>query len=157
MLDIFLNIICAIVSNIAFSIFFNVPKRAILYCTITGTIGWITYYLFHLYLFGNAMSNFLASVVIGICAEYFSHRLKMPSTVFIYVGIVMLVPGYGMYISMEHFAKEEYLIAFNTGVLAVIHAICIAVGVLVSSIFSKSIKRVKKIRFNKILENNEQE
>lgn len=154
-MDLFLNIMCAIISNIAFSIFFNVPKRAVIYCTLTGTIGWVTYYLLHLYLLGNAASNFLASVIIGICAEYFSHKIKMPSTVFIYIGIIMLVPGYRMYMCMEYFAKEEYLMALNTGSIAVIYAVSIAVGVLVSSIFSKSIKRVKFSRFNKIQENND--
>lgn len=154
-MDLFLNIISAIISNIAFSVFFNVPKKAIIYCTITGTVGWMTYYLLHLYFFGNSASNFFAAIVIGGCAEYFSYKIKMPSTVFIYIGIMMLVPGYKMYVSMEHFAKEEYIIALNIGAIAVVHAICIAVGVLISSIFSKSIKRVKLMRFSKLYENND--
>jgi len=45
-MDLFLNVMCAIVSSIAFSIFFIVPKKAIVYCTITGTISWIVYSIF---------------------------------------------------------------------------------------------------------------
>lgn len=154
-MDFFINIVCAILANIAFSVFFNVPKRAIIYCTITGTVGWITYYILHLKFLGNAGSIFFSAIVIGLFAEYFSYRIKMPSTVFIYIGIIMLVPGYGMYMSMEHFANEEYMLAFNTGFIAVVHAICIAVGILISSVFSKSIKRVKLERFNKLNEVSE--
>ena len=52
-MDLFLNIICAVVSSIAFSIFFIVPKKAIVYCTVIGTISWIVYYFCSKY-FGNA-------------------------------------------------------------------------------------------------------
>lgn len=150
-MDLFLNVMCAIVSSIAFSIFFIVPKKAIVYCTITGTISWIVYYFCSKH-FGNAVSNLIASIVVGLFAEYFSVKLRLPSTVFLYIGIVMLVPGYRMYHTMEYFAKSEYLLALNSGISTVIHACSIATGVLISAVFSKSIKRVKFDRVNKINE-----
>ena len=150
-MDLFLNIICAAISSIAFSLFFIVPKKAIIYCAITGTISWIVYYFCSKH-FGNAVSNLIASVVVGLFAEYFSVKLKMPSTVFLYIGIVMLVPGYRMYHTMEYFAKNEYLLALGSGVSTVVHACSIAIGVLISAIFSRSIKRVKFDRVNKINE-----
>ena len=150
-MDLFLNVMCAIVSSIAFSIFFIVPKKAIVYCTITGTISWIVYYFCSKH-FGNAVSNLIASIVVGLFAEYFSVKLRLPSTVFLYIGIVMLVPGYIMYHTMEYFAKSEYLLALNSGISTVIHACSIAIGVLISAVFSKSIKRVKFDRVNKINE-----
>ena len=150
-MDLFLNVMCAIVSSIAFSIFFIVPKKAIVYCTITVTISWIVYYFCSKH-FGNAVSNLIASIVVGLFAEYFSVKLRLPSTVFLYIGIVMLVPGYRMYHTMEYFAKSEYLLALNSGISTVIHACSIAIGVLISAVFSKSIKRVKFDRVNKINE-----
>ena len=150
-MDLFLNVMCAIVSSIAFSIFFIVPKKAIVYCTITGTISWIVYYFCSKH-FGNAVSNLIASIVVGLFAEYFSVKLRLPSTVFLYIGIVMLVPGYRMYHTMEYFAKSEYLLALNSGISTVIHACSIAIGVLISAVFSKSINRVKFDRVNKINE-----
>lgn len=150
-MDLFLNVMCAIVSSIAFSIFFIVPKKAIVYCTITGTISWIVYFFCSKH-FGNAVSNLIASIVVGLFAEYFSVKLRLPSTVFLYIGIVMLVPGYRMYHTMEYFAKSEYLLALNSGISTVIHACSIAIGVLISAVFSKSIKRVKFDRVNKINE-----
>ena len=150
-MDLFLNVMCAIVSSIAFSIFFIVPKKAIVYCTITGTISWIVYYFCSKH-FGNAVSNLIASIVVGLFAEYFSVKLRLPSTVFLYIGIVMLVPGYRMYHTMEYFAKSEYLLALNSGISTVIHACSIAIGVLISAVSSKSIKRVKFDRVNKINE-----
>ena len=150
-MDLFLNVMCAIVSSIAFSIFFIVPKKAIVYCTITGTISWIVYYFCSKH-FGNAVSNLIASIVVGLFAEYFSVKLRLPSTVFLYIGIVMLVPGYRMYHTMEYFAKSEYLLALNSGISTVIHACSIAIGVLISAVFSKSIKRVNFDRVNKINE-----
>lgn len=153
-MDLFMNIICAVLSTVAFSIFFSVPRRAIFFCSLAGTIGWVTYYILYSYFLGNAMSNLIAAIIIGLLAEYFSYKLKMPSTVFLYIGIVMIVPGYAMYHTMEHFANENYILALDNGINAVIHACSIAIGVLISSVFSKSIKRVKFERINKINENN---
>ena len=102
--------------------------------------------------FSNAFSNLIASVIVGLFAEFFSVKLKMPSTVFLYIGIVMLVPGYRMYHTMEYFAKNEYILALNSGISTVVHAGSIAIGVLVSAVFSKSIKRVKFDRVSKINE-----
>lgn len=146
-----LNILCALVASVAFSVFFNVPKKSIIYCTIIGTISWVVYYISSKY-FSNAVSNFIASLIVGVFAEYFSIKLKMPSTVFLYIGIVMLVPGYGMYHTMEYFAKNEYLYALDSAIKTTVHAGSIAIGVLVSAVFSNSIKRVKIERVNKINE-----
>lgn len=151
-MDLIINVICAILSTISFSIFFSVPKRAIFYCSLVGTIGWVSYYILKLHFFGNATSNFIAAIIIGLLAEYFSYKLKMPSTVFLYIGIVMIVPGYSMYNTMEYFARKNYSLSLNSGVNTVVHACSIAIGVLFSSVFSKSIKRVKSDRMNRINE-----
>ena len=95
-MDLFLNIICAVVSSIAFSIFFIVPKKAIVYCTVIGTISWIVYYFCSKY-FGNAVSNLIASLVVGLFAEYFSVKLKMPSTVFLYIVLWNILQKMSIY------------------------------------------------------------
>lgn len=67
----------------------------------------------------------------------------------------MLVPGYGMYHTMEYFSKEEYWTALGIGIDTSIQAASIAIGVLISSVFSKSISRVKILREDKISESLE--
>ncbi len=59
-----------------------------------------------------------------------------------------------MYHTMEYFAKDQYLLALDrNGISTVAHAgLRIAIGVLISAVFSRSIKRVKFDRLNKINE-----
>lgn len=152
-MDILLNIFASFIATFAFSIFFDAPKKALYVCSFVGTVGWMTYYFLNKSLFNNTISNFIASFVIGILGEYFSRRQKLPSTVFVYSGIIMLVPGYGMYHTMEYFAKKEYWLAFNIGIDTALQAGSIAIGILISSIFSRSINRVKLEREEKNLDN----
>lgn len=152
-MDIFLNIFASFVATFAFSVFFDAPKRALFICSLVGTIGWMIFYILNKNIFNDTISNFIASFAIGILGELFSRRLKLPSTVFIYSGIIMLVPGYGMYHTMEHFAKKEYWNAFDIGIDTALQAGAIAIGILSSSIFSKSINRVKLEREEKNIEN----
>lgn len=153
-MEIVINILASFIATFAFAIFFNAPKKAIFVCSLVGTVGWMTFYFLSRNIFDNSISNLIASMAIGLLGEFFSHKLKMPSTVFIYSGIIMLVPGYGMYHTMEYFAKKEYWIAFDVGIDTVIQAGSIAIGILISSIFSRSINRVKKDREIKIQESN---
>lgn len=151
MLEILINVISAGASTVAFAIYFNAPKKSLIYCAIVGIVGWISYYLLVSYVFGSITSNLISAILIAVLSEYFSTKLRMPSTVFIYTGIFMIVPGYAMYHTMEYFANENYLMAFEKGYEAFGLACAIAIGVLIASTFSKSIRRYKQTKhiFNK--------
>ena len=80
-------------------------------------------------------------------------RLRMPATIFIYTGIIPLVPGYGMYNTMQNIVTKNYNIALKVGLETLLQAGAIAMGILLASVFSDSIKRVK-IQRRKIKNNS---
>lgn len=68
---------------------------------------------------------------------------KKPATVFIIPGIVPLVPGSGMYYTMLAITEKRFNDAANIGTETIFIAVAIAMGIIISSSLSKSIKRVK--------------
>lgn len=138
-----LQFILGVIVTFAFAIFFNVPKKSLLDCSLIGAFGWLTLIFVRHITSDIVIATFAGSVLVGILSGNASKRLRMPATVFIYTGMIPLVPGYGMYYTMQNFVTKHYIEAAKIGVDTVLQAGAIAMGILIASVFSDSIKRVK--------------
>ncbi|AXI26705.1 MULTISPECIES: threonine/serine exporter family protein [Gemella] len=130
------------ISTLAFSFLFNAPKKSILVCSVIGAAGWLAYYYVKL-ISGIIIASFSGAIIIGVLASSASKKLRMPATIFIYTGIIPLVPGYGMYHTMRSLVTKSYHLAAKIGIDTILQAGAIAVGILIASMFSSSIRRVK--------------
>ena len=135
--NIIIQFVAGFVVSFAFAIFFNAPKKSLLSCGIVGAVGWLAYVLTKL-VSDVVVGSFVGALCVGILSTSASKRLRMPATIFIYTGIIPLVPGYGMYI-----VTKNYNIALKVGLETLLQAGAIAMGILLASVFSDSIKRVK--------------
>ena len=141
--SVFIQFIAGFVVSIAFAIFFNAPKRSLFTCGLIGAIGWLVQVVANLLLTDVVVSSFLGAVCVGILSTNASRFLKLPATIFIYTGMVPLVPGYGMYNTMQNIVTKNYSVASQVGIETIHQAGAIAMGILLASVFSASIQRVK--------------
>lgn len=88
-----------------FAILFNVPRRALPYCIVTGGLG----HAFRTLLIGWGMTivpaTLFAAISIGFMARAFAHRLQMPSLIFAVSGSIPMVPGVFAYSTMISLLK----------------------------------------------------
>ena len=141
--SVFIQFIAGFVVSIAFAIFFNAPKRSLFTCGLIGAIGWLVQVVANLLLTDVVVSSFLGAVCVGILSTNASRFLKLPATIFVYTGMVPLVPGYGMYNTMQNIVTKNYSVASQVGIETILQAGAIAMGILLASVFSASIQRVK--------------
>ena len=141
--SVFIQFIAGFVVSIAFAIFFNAPKRSLFTCGLIGAIGWLVQVVANLLLTDVVVSSFLGAVCVGILSTNASRFLKLPATIFIYTGMVPLVPGYGMYNTMQNIVTKNYSVASQVGIETILQAGAIAMGILLASVFSASIQSVK--------------
>lgn len=88
------------VAAVGFAMLFNVPRRSLIACALTGATGHaIRALLMH---FGmNIIPATLAgATVLGFVAEYCSHRWSAPALVFTVTGAIPMVPGAFAYRAM---------------------------------------------------------
>lgn len=137
------HFIFALISTVGFSILFNVPKRSIFYAGLTGGIGWTVYMYIKALTLSSAFSIFLASIIVGVLGEIFARIDKKPVTTFVIPGIVPLVPGYTMYLSMVNLINQEFYTAIKLGTEAVFTSGAISVGIIIVTSVAKIIK-IKK-------------
>lgn len=140
--NLIINFIAGFIVTFAFAIFFNAPKRSLLSCSIIGAVGWLVFVIGK-YFSDIVIGTLIGAICVGVLSTNASKRLKMPATIFIYTGIIPLVPGYGMYHTMQNVVTKNYGIAAKIGVDTVLQAGAIAMGILIAAVFSDSINRVK--------------
>jgi uncharacterized membrane protein YjjB (DUF3815 family) len=131
-------------ATIGFGIFFGAPFNSIIPTGFSGAVSWIVYYFFSNNFGGPISATFIASFCVGIFGEGLAIRYKKPATVFITPGIVSMVPGAGMYYTMQHLVQNDFYNAASYGTQTFFVAAAIAIGIVTATVFSRSIKRFKK-------------
>lgn len=120
-----IQIIGAFIAIVAFSIVIETPKKFLIYCGLTGAVGWAVYLAVNAG-YGPIWGNFVSALVISLMSHLFARILKTPVTIFLISGILTLVPGATMYHTgyelfmgnMEEAASYLALTAQIAGVIA---------------------------------------
>lgn len=123
----------AFLASGAFSLIYNIHGPGILICAFGGALAWFTYLLSAPLLQSDISQTFVAALVISVYAEIMARVRKCPVTGYLLVAIFPLVPGGGIYYTMEY-AMEGEVEAFLDSFLHTLGlAGAIAVGVLLVS------------------------
>ncbi len=135
--------ICAGISTVFFGMYFNAPKKSLYGNFITGTIGILVYYILE-----NVSGKFIAltasSLCIGLVSEVLTKIFKYPATIYLIPSLLPLVPGLAIFRTMQALAMQDYNSVFSNGLNAIISSTALALGIVISTIFSRSINRVRK-------------
>lgn len=126
-----------------FAVYFSIPSHVIFISGLVGGSSWTLHYIVFAFLNNKILGTFLASLFTGILGEYLAIKLKKPATVFITPGIIPLVPGAGMYYTMSYLVEKDFSGAATIGTETLFLAAAISIGIIGSTVFSKSIRTFK--------------
>lgn len=120
---------------LAFGIVFHADRKKLGFFALAGAISWLTHYYVTLLTGDNLYGSFAAAVASSIYAEVLARKQKTPVTVYFIAGILPLVPGKGIYETMEFFVlgDNEKFVQTGLNTLAVAAVIGFAM-IVVSSI-----------------------
>ena len=131
--ELLLPVFYASLCSAAFAIIYNVYGTGILVCALGGALGWLSYLLSAPLLHSDIGQMFVAAVTISVYAEIMARVRKFPVTGYQMVAALPMVPGGGIYYTMEHAINGE-IDAFLESFLHTLGlAGAIAVGVLLVS------------------------
>ena len=140
MIKIIIESIVSSLATLGFSLFYDSPKKSYKIVLLSGFVSWFIYKNFTEILNNKFISALFASVAVGIIGEISSRKIQMPVTVFVIPGIISLVPGADMYYTMYYTIQQNSTLAFTHAKNAMLFAASIALGILVASLSSRSIK-----------------
>lgn len=130
----------------AFCVLFELRRwQYILSASFTGAVSWLVFALLE-----GSMDDvgryFVATIAVAVLSEVFARVFKAPATLFLIVGIIPLVPGGGIYYTMDALIGGDMALCFRRGMETAACASAIAVGSsLVSSVVRILPKRGKKL------------
>ena len=114
-MPLFMHFIFSFISSIGFAIFLSAPKSTLPACGLTGGVGWAVYYYLMTLSNNDLVANFFAAIIVSLLSEIFARKLKQPAIVFVIPGIILLVPGIGMYNTMLYLVQNNYTLAISKG------------------------------------------
>jgi len=116
-----------------FAYFFHINKYDILWTSVAGGLGWVTFVVLQKGLETPTVAYFAGALCVGIVSEIFAILFRKPATVYIVSGIIPFVPGGGMYQTMLYSTLGNMDAAAVTGFQTISAAGAIAVGIAIAS------------------------
>lgn len=123
-----------------FELLMNAPKKTLVHSSITASLGYLVYEYFIIK--GNpVLAFFLGTTLVAVLGEIFARKFKMPATIFIFPGVIPIVPGIGLYNTLLAFVQDDILSALEIGVNTILNIGCMAVAMAMVSLLALKIKK----------------
>lgn len=123
--------------SFAFALVFNIPKNKLVLSAIGGLLGQLTYIIFQTIISNDVALYFLATIAISLYAEILARVTKSPTTLFLAVALIPLVPGGGVYYTMLYLLNGNIELGMTTGLHTLGISGALAMGIiLVTSSFN---------------------
>lgn len=140
-MEIITQIGLSFVATACFGVIFNAPIKAIPWCGIVGSLGWMIYSLLSQHGVYEVHASFLGAFVVAIVAHIYARKFRMPMIVFSVSGIIPLVPGGIAYNSMRHIVEVDYLTGMEYGMRAFLISGAIAMGLVFAEVIMQLMYR----------------
>lgn len=138
----------AFLACIPFCILFNI-HAGIFICALGGGLGWLVYLLTEPLFHSGLLQVFSAAIFISAYSEIMARIRKCPVTGYLIVAFFPLVPGGGIYYTMEHAINGETELFLETFLHTLGLAGALAVGVLLVSSFVRLMKTLRRHPFRR--------
>lgn len=128
--------IYSLLFSVGFGIVYRIRGKALLVSSIGGMLSWMAC-LFFQHFVGLVMANFFAALVFSTYAELSARLLKKPASLFLVIALFPLVPGTGIYATMQALVRADYTSAQASGMETLSIAGALALGIVIVSSFAR--------------------
>ena len=131
-----IQILFAALACCGYCILFNIRTPGMFICMAGGGLGWAAYLLAERISSSALFAYFAAAASISLYAEIMARIRKFPAFSYLVIALLPLVPGAGVYYTVEYLLQGSEMLSVGQGVRTAAAAGLIAVGMLVvSSLF----------------------
>ncbi|MBQ3860184.1 MAG: threonine/serine exporter family protein [Clostridia bacterium] len=131
-----IQVTAAAFSCLGFCLLYNIRTFGMFICMAGGALGWGVYLAAGRFGAKGLLCNFLAAAAISLYAEIMARIRKFPSFSYLVIALLPLVPGAGVYYTVEYLLQEDASMSLRQGTETAAIAGLLAVGIMmVSSVF----------------------
>lgn len=146
-------ILSSFVASFGFGIIFNIKGKKLVAAAVAGCLGSVVYTLLMDHGEAEPVCMLLASISFSIFSEIFARLYHTPVTTFVICALIPLVPGKGMYMTMQEVVAGNTNGALQEGLATLSNAGGLALGIIAVSSLTRLFFRYKSIHKKHLLEN----
>ena len=144
MKDAVIQIISGCIGTLGFGVLFNIRGKKLLFGALGGFIAWTLYVIFSLFIPNEAVIYLIVSTITSLYAEILAIKLKTPTTSFLIISLIPLIPGGSLYYTMAY-ALSGNTDSFITKAVSTLQlAVALSLGIIIVLSVFKHIHLSKK-------------
>lgn len=127
------QLLFSLMGCVGFAIIFNIHGPGGLLCALGGMLTWAVYWLVLELGYSDILGYFWSSLFASAYSEVMARIRKCPAISYLVVSIFPLLPGAGVYYTMNYAVRGEHALFAATGMHTAAIAGVMAVGILLAS------------------------
>ena len=134
-----IQIFTGFLGSLGFSVLFHIKGRRLAIASLGGLISWTVFLLLEPLLPGETVRYFLASATVTVYAEVFARVIKTPTTTFVMVSLISLIPGSGLYYTVASALNGDLPQFLEKALHTLALAAALSLGIVVVSALGKHV------------------
>lgn len=134
-----MQIVMGFLGSLGFGVLFHLRGRKLIIASLGGFASWTVFLALAGLIPGEAMRYFIAAATVTVYAEVFARILKTPTTTFLVVSLIPLIPGGALYYTMNYALNEQWDRFVAQAFYTVELAFCLAVGIIAVTTLTRMI------------------
>lgn len=130
-----LEIIYCFIASLFFALIMNAPKKTLILSSLTASFGYLVY-IFCIEQGSIKLGFFLGTTIVAFMGEIYARKFKMPATIFIFPGVIPIVPGLGLYQTIFALVQDDIPSALEIGVNTILNIGSMAVAMAMVSLIA---------------------
>lgn len=137
-----IQVLAGFIGSIGFANLFNIRGKRLIAAGLGGGLSWLLFLVLSTYIANEVICYFVVSFLISIYAEIMARLLKTPTTTFITVSLIPLIPGASLYYTMAYAFEGETIMFVQRALFTLQLAAALALGIIVSTAIVKILNKI---------------
>ena len=139
-MDGLLQILTGFIGTLGFGILFHIRGVKLWLGALGGLLGWSVFLLLGFWIESEPVRYFIVSMLTTLYSEVMARWVKTPTTTFIIVSLIPLIPGSGLYYTMANALSGNSDGFLERGIYTLELSLALALGII---LVTSCVRRVK--------------
>ncbi len=139
-----LQLLTSFIGTLGFGILFHIRGRKLWLAALGGLFAWTVFLALGYFIESEPVRYFIVSMLTTLYAEVLARLVKTPTTTFVIVSLIPLIPGSGLYYTMAHALSGNSEGFMERGIYTLELALALSLGIILVTSFVRRIKTAKK-------------
>ncbi len=138
-----IQVLMGFIGSAGFAILLNIRGKKFIFASLGGLLSWFLFVLFSKFIPSEPVCYLIVSILISIYAEVLARVLKTPTTSFIIISLIPLIPGSSLYYTMANAFAGDMESFLSKGIITIELAAALALGIILVSAITDFIVKIK--------------